>query len=172
MFDKRIISIYIFFIFTSLHAQFGDSFPILKFDVDTVDFGIVNEGDTVIHDFWFTNVGTKDLVIRQAHPACGCTTPTYKKGAIKPGERGFIHVEFHSKGFGGQNVVKSVIILLVNGPENYAIFKAKIVKSTALDDIEKYRQESIKNLEPEKEKKQRTRRRRSARFRPLITPDF
>jgi hypothetical protein len=128
---KKIFIIGILFWASSVHAQFGDSFPVLRFDQDTVDFGTVREGDSVIYDFNFTNVGTKPLLIKQAYPACGCTYPTYTKGAILPGQRGSIHVVFHSKGFGGQSVVKEVIVIN-NGPERYARFKAKIIKPSEI----------------------------------------
>jgi hypothetical protein len=152
MFDKRLISLFVLFYFLNLKAQFGDSFPILKFDQDTVDFGVVNEGDTVIYDFWFTNVGTKNLRIRQAYPACGCTYPTYEDMEISPGERGKIHVEFYSQGWGGKTVVKEAIILLVNGPENYARFKAKIVNKTFEQDLDSFKKEQEGKLDSSKTK--------------------
>lgn len=115
-----------------VYAQFGDSFPVLKFDQDTVDFGTVVEGDTVRYDFNFTNVGNNPLIIKQAYPACGCTYPTFTQGPILPGQRGVIHVAFYSQGWGGQSVLKEVIVILGNGPENYARFKAKIIKRSEL----------------------------------------
>lgn len=153
MFDKRHLLILLMCLSSAARAQFGDSFPVLKFDQDTVDFGVVNEGDTVQYDFWFTNTGTRDLVIRQAYPACGCTIPTYTQGVIKPGERGKIHVEFHSKGWGGQTVVKEVIIILVNGPENYARFKAKIVNKAFQNDLDQYKQNSAAGSSDKPKKK-------------------
>lgn len=131
MFDKRLLLLYFLISFSfAINAQ-NEGFPVIKFDVDTADFGLVREGDTVRYDFNFTNVGTADLVIKQAWPACGCTHPSYTKGAIKPGERGVIHVEFLSVGWGGHEVVKEVIIIS-NAPENYARFKAKIIKKSPI----------------------------------------
>ena len=125
---KKFILLLILLWSFQVQAQFGDSFPVLKFDQDTVDFGVVIEGDTVRYDFKFTNVGNKPLVIKQAYPACGCTYPTCTKGSILPGQRGLIHVEFYSQGWAGQHVLKEVIVILGNGPENYARFKAHIIK--------------------------------------------
>lgn len=168
MFDKRSILFFLVLLAQGLYAQnFGDSFPVLKFDKDTVDFGIVNEGDTVIYDFWFTNVGNKDLVIKQAYPACGCTTPTHTKGPVKPGERGFVHVEFRSAGWGGQTVVKEVIIILGNGPENYARFKAKIVNKAFQQDLNQYKQNQQESGKSGKKKN-----RKQKRFKPLINESW
>lgn len=131
MFDKRLLLLYfLFFLGYVVKAQ-SEGFPVIKFDEDTADFGIVQEGDTVRYDFNFTNVGTADLIIKQAWPACGCTHPSYTKGAIKPGERGVIHVEFLSVGWAGHDVVKEVIIIS-NAPENYARFKARIIKKSPI----------------------------------------
>ncbi len=135
MFDKRLIFVFILGCVQNIYSQ-QDSTPIIKFDVDTADFGKVLEGDTFRYDFWFTNTGNKNLVIKQAWPACGCTHPTYTQGAIKPGERGKIHVEFISEGWGGKDVVKEVIIIS-NAPENYARFKASIVKRPVKADTNK-----------------------------------
>lgn len=168
MFDKRLMLWFLLFLSLKMNGQnFGDSFPVLKFDKDTVDFGIVNEGDTVIYDFWFTNTGNKDLVIKQAYPACGCTYPTHTKGPVKPGERGFVHVEFRSAGWGGQTVVKEVIIILGNGPENYARFKAKIVNNVFQKDLETYKQSQ---QESGKSTKKKSRKRN--RFKPLINESW
>ena len=98
----------------------------LKLDNDTVDFGVIQEGDTIKYDFYFTNIGPGDLVIKQAWPSCGCTIPSYTKEIIKTNERGKIHIEFHSKGFGGEEVLKEIIIIN-SGKEQYAYFKAKII---------------------------------------------
>ncbi len=131
MFDKRPLLLYfIFCLFATLNAQ-TEGFPVIKFDLDTADFGIVQEGDTVRYDFNFTNIGTADLIIKQAWPACGCTHPSFTQGAIKPGQRGVIHVEFLSVGWGGHEVVKEVIIIS-NAPENYARFKARIIKKSTV----------------------------------------
>lgn len=131
MFDKKTFLTVLFMaLFSLMHAQNGGS-PVIRFDVDTADFGVVQEGDTIRYDFYFTNTGTADLIIKQAWPACGCTHPTYTKEPVKPGARGVIHVEFHSAGFGGKEVDKEVIIIS-NAPENYARFKAKITKKSTV----------------------------------------
>lgn len=154
MFDKRIFFLIFSLISLSLRSQTNDSFPILTFDVDTADFGDVSEGDSVVYDFWFTNTGTSDLIIKQAWPACGCTHPDYTKGAIPPGGRGRIHVVFQSKGFGGQKLVKEVIIIN-NGAERYARFKVNVVNTAFKKELEQYKkeQEAAESKKSKKKKK-------------------
>lgn len=154
MFDKRVFFVFILACFQNVYSQVSDSMPLIRFDVDTADFGKVYEGDTVKYDFWFTNTGNKDLVIRQAWPACGCTHPTYTQGAIKPGQRGKIHVEFLSAGWGGKDVVKEVIIIS-NAPENYARFKASIVSKPLPEGEKKNGANEEKQGKKRKKKKNR-----------------
>lgn len=72
--------------------------PILKFDYLTYDFGDIDEGDIVEHEYYFTNTGRTPAIISDASSSCGCTTPNYPKYPIRPGERGSIKVVFDSKG--------------------------------------------------------------------------
>ena len=76
----------------------GTDGPIMKFEKETHDFGKIKPGDTVTYDFKFTNGGKSPLIITNGYASCGCTTPTWPKGPVKPGEGGIIHVKFDSKG--------------------------------------------------------------------------
>ncbi|MBL7838270.1 MAG: DUF1573 domain-containing protein [Bacteroidetes bacterium] len=165
MFDKRLFFLGLFLFSFSLYAQ-SDSIksPELKFDVDTADFGIVADGDSVVYEFWFTNIGQANLEIKQAWPACGCTHPTYTKGPVKPGGRGFVRVVFNSKGFAGHEMVKEVIIIN-NGPERYARFKVKVMDAQFLKEVEAYKK-SINNSGKDNtkmSKKEKRKQKRAAR---------
>ena len=157
---------YIFFCFFLLGGIKSYAQPLLKFDVDTAQFGKVYAGDTVFYDFGFTNIGNEDLIIKQAWPACGCTTPTFTEGAIKPGERGVIKVQFRSAGFAGQTMVKQIIVIN-NGAEKYAVFKVKVVDKAIEEDILKHKSQT-KSAEPKKKKKKT----KSGKFKPIRTPEF
>ena len=150
MFDKRSFFFISCFLISFVGKTLNAQGPNIKFD--TADFGVVSEGDSVIFDFWFTNIGTDSVKINQAYPACGCTYPTYTQGKIAPGSRGKIHVVFHSKGFGGQSVVKEVIIIN-NGPERYARFKAKIVNTAFKEELEAYKKQMENSKKKSKKKK-------------------
>lgn len=150
-FIKFILSLFTITLINGLKAQANPNVN-LKFDIDTVDFGTVGDNDTVIYDFWFTNIGSEKLIIKQAHPACGCTKPTISKDSVGPGERGFIHVEFHSNGFGGKEVLKEIIVIN-NGPERYARFKAKVVNKQFLEDLNNYKNPPVQNKKKKKRKK-------------------
>jgi hypothetical protein len=72
--------------------------PVITFEEDKHNFGIIKEGDYAEYSFKFKNTGDGDLLIANATASCGCTVPNYPKGIIKPGEEGLIKVKFDSKG--------------------------------------------------------------------------
>ena len=65
--------------------------PEIKFENTTYDFGKIKEEDgKVTSKFIFTNVGNMPLELTNVRPGCGCTAANYTKGAIAPGEQGFL----------------------------------------------------------------------------------
>ena len=73
------------------------------------NYGSVPTGTTVTHQFRFRNTGSEPLVLTRVKPSCGCTTPTYSKEPVQPGEEGYIDVAFNTTGKNGiQN--KSVTV--------------------------------------------------------------
>jgi hypothetical protein len=94
---------------TSKQATTG-KMPQIKFAEQGVyDFGTVTEGDTVEHNFAFTNVGEFPLIINNITASCGCTTPEWPRDPIAPGQQSAIKVRFNSKGkMGMQNKTVTV----------------------------------------------------------------
>jgi len=72
--------------------------PAIKFEYETHDFGKIKQGDKVTYKFNFVNVGKSPLIISRATATCGCTTPDWPGGPIKPGDGGQISVTFNSTG--------------------------------------------------------------------------
>lgn len=71
----------------------------IKFDKTVHDFGTFSESNPVqTCVFTFTNTGTTPLIINQAIAACGCTTPSYTKNPVAPGEKGTIKVKYNGRG--------------------------------------------------------------------------
>ena len=62
------------------------------------NFGKVTDGEKVEYSYRFKNVGTKPLVVIEAHASCGCTVPQKPEKPVLPGEMGFIKIVFDSKG--------------------------------------------------------------------------
>lgn len=70
----------------------------IEFAELTHDFGRIVEGEKVKHTFKFKNTGQAPLQVISVKPSCGCTTPSYSKEPVAPGEEGFIEVLFDSGG--------------------------------------------------------------------------
>jgi hypothetical protein len=81
----------------------------LKYTEDFFDFGSIIQGEVVTHTFYFRNIGTEDLIIKDLIPDCGCTQPKIDKKVLKPSEEGFVEVIFDSKGWQGSQY-KSVTL--------------------------------------------------------------
>ena len=77
------------------------SAPVMVFNEEKHDFGKISQGEKVSYSFVFKNTGGSDLVISTATGSCGCTVPTFPKGAIKAGQEGKIDVVFNSSGKSG-----------------------------------------------------------------------
>lgn len=78
-------------------APTGD-YPIISFDTTQFDFRSIKEGEVVTHTFNFKNTGTSNLVVTDVRASCGCTTPSWPKEIIKPGESNSITVKYNSEG--------------------------------------------------------------------------
>lgn len=81
----------------------------LKYIEDFFDFGSIVQGEIVTHTFYFRNIGTEDLIIKDLIPDCGCTQPKIDKKILKPGEEGAVEVIFDSKDWQGSQY-KSVTL--------------------------------------------------------------
>ncbi|MEQ9442413.1 MAG: DUF1573 domain-containing protein [Cyclobacteriaceae bacterium] len=68
-----------------------------EFEETTHDFGTITEGEVVEHTFKFTNTGEAPLVIQNTSASCGCTTPSYSREPVAPGETGEVQVKFNSQ---------------------------------------------------------------------------
>lgn len=74
----------------------------IKYEQETYDFGVVDEGEVVKHLFRFQNTGKEPLVISNAKGSCGCTVPTWPKEPVPAGGYAEIKVEFNTKGKPGR----------------------------------------------------------------------
>ena len=70
----------------------------ITFTDSLFDFGTINEGEVVSHDFTFTNTGKSPLIISGADGSCGCTVADYPREPLQPGKTGTIPVKFNSAG--------------------------------------------------------------------------
>ncbi len=84
-----------FFIFISgIFAQTVE--PNMTFETEKHNFGKIKESaGNVTHQFTFTNMGAEAIVINNVKTSCGCTTPSWSKKPVAPGEKGYIKAVFN-----------------------------------------------------------------------------
>ena len=77
-----------------------DTVNVAKMTFETLEynFGTVNEGEKVRHEFKFVNTGKVPLLITEARSTCGCTVSKYPEEPIEPGASEVIRVEFNTTG--------------------------------------------------------------------------
>lgn len=77
--------------------------PVITFKTTEYDFGKINEGDGRVSTiFEFKNEGMEPLVLSNVRASCGCTTPTWTKTPVEPGQTGSITVTYNPNGRPGR----------------------------------------------------------------------
>ena len=68
--------------------------PKFKFESEVVDYGTIEHNANGDREFKFTNTGKEPLIITNAQGSCGCTTPSWPKEPIMPGQSAVIKVHY------------------------------------------------------------------------------
>ena len=97
------------------------------------EFGAFKEDDgRVTANFRFVNTGDEDVSIRAARASCGCTTPSYPKKPVSPGDTATIAVAYNPIGRPGR-FEKSVTVDLAGigaGPRTKLIVTGVVIGSS------------------------------------------
>lgn len=94
-----------------------------KFNEEEFNFGTIKQGESIQHDFEFTNTGKTPLIISNASGSCGCTVPEWPKEPIAPGAKAMIKVTFNSAG--KQGVQDKTVTLQSNAEQNPMVLHLK-----------------------------------------------
>jgi hypothetical protein len=98
----------------------------IKYEQESFDFGVVDEGEVVTHVFKFKNTGTEPLTITNAKASCGCTVPNWSKEPVAPGANGEIKVEFNSKGKPGNQSKRVTVTGNTNPTDTFIEIKGMV----------------------------------------------
>ncbi|MBK7410632.1 MAG: DUF1573 domain-containing protein [Saprospirales bacterium] len=90
------------------------------------DFGTIDQGDLVTHEYKFKNTGNEPLIINSAKGSCGCTVPSWPKEPIAPGKEAVISVQFDSKGKSGAQNKKVTITANTNPQQSFLYLKGTV----------------------------------------------
>ena len=97
---------------------------VISFDRTEHDFGRVDEGGRITTEFTFKNEGMAPLVLSNVRASCGCTTPSWPKEPIEPGQVSSITVTYNTNGRPGRfqktitvtsNAKESTVKLYIKG---------------------------------------------------------
>jgi hypothetical protein len=81
---------------TAVFSQSKKAEDFVTFKEKVYDFGKIKQGVPVNHEFEFTNISDKPVVIESATASCGCTTPTWPQAPIAKGKSDKLKAGFNA----------------------------------------------------------------------------
>lgn len=99
----------------------------MVFNEDSHDFGAIPEGPAAEYEFKFKNTGSEPIVITKVHASCGCTTPSYSKEPVKPGETGTVKAVYNTQG--RPNPFNKSITVVSNAGTKVLVIKGTVEKA-------------------------------------------
>lgn len=78
--------------------------PVMKFQKEIFNFGIVTQGDTLQHSFVVKNTGKAMLIIHAVRDSCECLIVNPKSMSIAPGKKGEIEVTLFTDKLSGKQI--------------------------------------------------------------------
>ena len=73
---------------------------VIKFKETVYDFGKIKQGVPVTHNFAFTNISDKPVIIETATASCGCTTPSWPQAPVAKGKDDVVTAGFNAAAAG------------------------------------------------------------------------
>ena len=97
--------------------------PEITFESLEHDYGTIQQGANGDCVFKFKNTGNEPLILSDVRKSCGCTTPTWSKEPILPGQNGLINVGYNTNNIGTfsktitviSNATNSTLTLTIKG---------------------------------------------------------
>ncbi len=96
------IALFLFLVNSLLFA--GKNIPVISFNMKSVNFDTLIQGEVRKAEFKIKNIGTSKLVISHTRSSCGCTTVSNTKKNLYPNAEGTIKVVFDSRQFRGPKI--------------------------------------------------------------------
>ncbi len=106
--------------------------PVITFKKTEHDFGKIHEEDgRVSVVFEFQNQGMSPLVLSNVRASCGCTTPTWTKEPVEPGQTGSITVTYNPNGRPGRFQKTVTITSNATEPTVKVYIKGEVIPKAA-----------------------------------------
>ena len=106
--------------------------PVMTFEKTEHDFGKINEADgRVSTEFVFKNEGMAPLVLSNVRASCGCTTPSWTREPVEPGQSGSITVTYNPNGRPGRFQKTITITSNASNPTEKVYIKGEVIPKQA-----------------------------------------
>ena len=106
--------------------------PVITFEKTEHDFGKIHEEDGRVSTvFEFKNEGMSPLVLSNVRASCGCTTPTWTKEPVEPGQTGSITVTYNPNGRPGRFQKTVTITSNASEPTKKVYIKGEVLPKQA-----------------------------------------
>lgn len=103
--------------------------PKIEFANMEHNYGQIQKGGDGNCQFTFTNIGNEPLILSNVKASCGCTTPSWTKDPIMPGQTGTIKVRYNTNNVGGFTKTITVTSNAVDNPRVVLKIKGNVVNS-------------------------------------------
>jgi len=121
---------------TSVFSQAQKPEELVEFKEKVYDFGKIKQGVPVNHEFMFTNVSDKAVVIESATASCGCTTPSWPQAPIAKGKTDKVKAGFNAAAAGAFTKQITIKVAGVQQPTIITI-KGEVLNADAYAQFEK-----------------------------------
>ena len=109
---------------------------LVNFKETTYDFGKIKQGVPVNHEFTFTNVSAKPVVIESATASCGCTTPTWPQAPVAQGKSDKLKAGFNAAAAG--SFTKQITVKVAGAQQPVLLtIKGEVLNADAYAQFEK-----------------------------------
>lgn len=102
--------------------------PKIEFSKLEHNYGQIQKGGDGNCEFTFTNTGNEPLILSNVRASCGCTTPSWTKDPIMPGQTGTIKVRYNTNNVGGFTKTVTVTSNAVDVPRVVLKIKGNVVQ--------------------------------------------
>ena len=115
---------------TAVFSQSIKAEELVDFKEKVYDFGKIKQGVPVNHEFQFTNISDKPVVIESATASCGCTTPSWPQAPVAKGKTDKVKAGFNAAAPGA--FTKQITIKVAGAEQPMVItIKGEVVAAIA-----------------------------------------
>lgn len=105
--------------------------PEVRFLETTHDFGAFDENDGIVKcRFAYVNTGDEPLSIIASRATCGCTSSSYTKEPVEPGDTGYVEVTYNPTGRPGRFGKKVYVDFNTEKPRQTLLIKGVVIGSS------------------------------------------